>query len=64
MVCVVVAVTVAVLVMMGGRARVGGMLMLAQAVRSEDKQHKEVALGEVRPQYVHSWGKLGPNPQF
>ena len=49
-VLVAVAVTVAVPVMIGGRARVGGMLILAQAERLEDKQQKEVALGEVRPQ--------------
>jgi hypothetical protein len=47
---VAVAVTVAEVVMMGGRARVGGILILAQAERLEDKQQKEVALGEVRPQ--------------
>ena len=47
---VAVAVTVAVPVMMGGRALVGGMLMLEQAVRLEERQQKDVALGEVRPQ--------------
>ena len=41
-------------VTIGGRGRVGGILILAQAVKFDDKQQKEVALGEVRPQYVHS----------
>jgi hypothetical protein len=61
---VAVAVIVDVPVTMGGKARVGEMLILAQAERLEDKQQKEVALGEVRPQYVHNCGKLVPNPQF
>jgi hypothetical protein len=49
-----VEVTVAVEVKIGGRARVGGILMDEHAVRFEDRQQNDVALGELLPQYVHS----------
>jgi hypothetical protein len=51
---VAVEVTVAVDVKRGGRGRVGGISILAHAVRLDDSQQNAVALGDSRPQYVHS----------
>jgi hypothetical protein len=59
-----VAVAVAVDVKRGGRLTVGGISMDAHADKLVDKQQKEVAFGDVRPQYWHNCGKLVPNPQF
>jgi hypothetical protein len=41
-------------VMIGGKGRVGGIFIDAHPERSEDRQQNEVALGDVRPQYVHN----------
>ena len=41
---------VGVVVMMGGRGRVGGMLRVSHPLRSDERQQNEVALGDVRPQ--------------
>jgi hypothetical protein len=37
-------------VKIGGSGRVGGILILEQAVKFDDKQQNEVAFGDVRPQ--------------
>ena len=59
-----VAVTVAVDVKRAGSGRVGGILMLAHMERFVDWQQNAVALGDSRPQYVHSWTRFDPKPQF
>jgi hypothetical protein len=59
-----VVVAVAVVVKIGGRGLVGGMLILAHSVKFDDSQQTDVAFGEVRPQYVHNCGKFVPKPQF
>jgi len=55
---------VTVVVIIGGRGRVGGILIDEQAVKFDDKQQNDVAFGDVRPQYVHNCGRFVPNPQF
>ena len=47
-------------VKIAGKGRVGGMSILEQADKSDDRQQKDVALGEVRPQYVHNCTKFVP----
>lgn len=51
---VAVTVEVEVEVKIGGRGRVGGILILAHAERLDDSQQNAVAFGDSRPQYVHS----------
>ena len=61
---VAVAMTVEVEVNIGGKATVGGISIVEHAVRFVDKQQKDVAFGEVRPQYWHNCGRFVPKPQF
>lgn len=61
---VAVATTVEVEVNIGGKATVGGISIDEHAVRFVDKQQKDVAFGDVRPQYWHNCGRLVPKPQF
>lgn len=51
-------------VKIGGRGRVGGILIDEHEVKFDDKQQNDVAFGDVRPQYVHNCGKFVPKPQF
>jgi hypothetical protein len=37
-------------VKIGGKGRVGGILMREQPLKSDDRQQNDVAFGEVRPQ--------------
>ena len=59
-----VAPAVTVDVKIGGKGRVGGILILEHFVKSDDRQQNDVALGEVRPQYVHNCTKFVPYPQL
>jgi hypothetical protein len=47
-------------VKIAGKVRVGGISILEQADKSDDRQQNDVALGEVRPQYVHNCTKFVP----
>lgn len=51
-------------VKIGGNGRVGGILMREQSLKFEDRQQNDVALGDVRPQYVHNCTRLVPKPQL
>jgi hypothetical protein len=55
-----VAEAVTVDVKIGGKGRVGGIFIREQSVKFDERQQKDVALGEVRPQYVHNCTKLVP----
>ena len=55
-----VAEAVTVDVKIGGKGRVGGIFIREQSVKFDERQQKDVALGEVRPQYVHNCTRLVP----